>query len=225
MRDDGAGVEAEQVKRSAVRRGLITPEEAAIMPEKEALELIFAPGFSTTEEPTDVSGRGVGMDVVRANLERVNGQVEVRTKPGEGTVVTLRLPLTLAIMRALLVRCGGQTYAISTSSVEELLAMSDMTVHYVHGKPSLLFRGKVVPFFSLEGALWARERPADHHKYAILVRSVARPLALGVDGLIGEEEVVVKGMGPLLSRLKGVAGATVLAEGDPALILDVNRVV
>ncbi len=225
VEDDGAGIDAEKVKRSAIKKGLITEEAAQKMSEKDALELIFMPGFSTAEVATEVSGRGVGMDVVRSNLEKVNGQIEVRTKMGEGTTVTLRLPLTLAIMRALLVQCGDQVYAIPTSSVEEVLAMEDVTVGSIQGKPAMNVRGKVVPLVSLEGALRDDPWAGNGHKYALLTRSTDQPLAIGVDGLIGEEEVVVKEMGRMLSRLKGIAGATILAQGDPAVILDVNRVV
>ncbi|MGI6662222.1 MAG: chemotaxis protein CheW [Bacillota bacterium] len=225
VEDDGAGIDAEKVKRSAVKKGLISEEVAQKLSEKEALELIFMPGFSTSDVATEVSGRGVGMDVVRANLEKVNGQIEVRTKLGEGTVVTLRLPLTLAIMRALLVRCKEQVYAIPTSSVEEVLAMEDVTVGSVQGKPAMNVRGRVIPLISLEGALRDDLWSDNGHRYALLTRSNDQPLALGVDGLIGEEEIVVKEMGHMLSRLKGIAGATILAQGDPAVILDVNRVV
>lgn len=225
VEDDGAGIDAERLKRSAVKKGLITEEAAQRLSEKEALELIFMPGFSTSDVATEVSGRGVGMDVVRANLERVNGQIEVRTRLGQGTVVTLRLPLTLAIMRALLVRCKEEVYAIPTSSVEEVLAMADVAVGSVQGKPAMNVRGKVIPFISLVGALKDDLWSDGGHKYALLTRSNDQPLALGVDGLIGEEEIVVKEMGHMLSRLKGIAGATILAQGDPAVILDVNRVV
>ena len=225
VEDDGAGIDAEQVKRSAVKKGLISEEAAQKLSEKEALELIFMPGFSTSDVATEVSGRGVGMDVVRANLEKVNGQIEVRTKLGEGTVVTLRLPLTLAIMRALLVRCREEVYAIPTSSVEEVLAMEDVTVGSVQGRPAMNVRGRVIPLISLEGALKDDLWSDCEHRYALLTRASDQPLALGVDGLIGEEEIVVKEMGHMLSRLKGIAGATILAQGDPAVILDVNRVV
>ncbi|MGI6667555.1 MAG: chemotaxis protein CheW [Bacillota bacterium] len=225
VEDDGGGIDAERVKRSAVKKGLISEEAAQRLSEKEALELIFTPGFSTSDTATEVSGRGVGMDVVRANLERVNGQIEVRTKLGQGTLVTLRLPLTLAIMRALLVRCKEEVFAIPTSSVEEVLAMEDVTVGSVQGKPAMNVRGKVVPLISLDGALRDDLWSDNGHRYALLTRSNDRPMALGVDGLIGEEEIVVKEMGHILSRLKGIAGATILAQGDPAVILDVNRVV
>lgn len=225
VEDDGAGIDAEKVKRSAVKKGLLTEEAAQKLTEKEAVELIFMPGFSTAEVATEVSGRGVGMDVVRANLERVNGQVEVKTKLGQGTTVILRLPLTLAIMRALLVRCKDDVYAIPTSSVEEVLSMDGMAVGSIQGKPAMNVRGRVVPLVSLDGALRGSMWSSDGHRYALLTRSNDQPLALGVDGLIGEEEVVVKEMGRMLSRLKGIAGATILAQGDPAIILDVNRVV
>ena len=225
VEDDGAGIDAEVVKRSAVKKGLITEEQAQKMSEKEAVELIFLPGFSTAEKATEVSGRGVGMDVARANLERVNGRIEVKTKVGAGTQVTFRLPLTLAIMRALLVRCGQEVFAIPTSSVEEVFALRDVRVGSIQGKPAMNVRGSVVPLVSLEGALDGSMWSLNGQRYALLTRNNDRPIALGVDDLIGEEEIVVKEMGRLLSKLKGIAGATILAHGDPAVILDVNRVI
>ncbi|MGE5580745.1 MAG: chemotaxis protein CheW [Bacillota bacterium] len=225
VEDDGAGIDAERVKRSAVKKGLITEEQAQKLTEKEAVEMIFLPGFSTADKATEVSGRGVGMDVVRANLERVNGQIEVKTKLGAGTQITLRLPLTLAIMRALLVRCGKDVYAVPTSSVEEVFSMGGFDVSTIQGKPAINVRGRVVPLISLDGALRESMWELDGEKYALLTRNNEQPMALGVDDLIGEEEIVVKEMGRLLSRLKGIAGATILAQGDPAIILDVARVV
>lgn len=221
--DDGSGIDAENVKRSAIRKGLITADAAAKLSEREAMELIFMPGFSTSQVATQVSGRGVGMDVVRANLERISGHIEVRSQVGLGTSVTLRLPLTLAIMRALLVKCSNSIYAIPTSLVEEVLAVREEEVKTIRGRAALTVRGKVFPLVSLEGSL--REDPwsANGFRYAVLTRSNDEPLALGVDDLVGEEEIVVKDMGKILSRLKGVSGATILAQGDPAVILDINR--
>ncbi len=224
VEDDGSGIDPNDVKASAMRKGLITEETAAKLSDREAVELIFMPGFSTSQVATQVSGRGVGMDVVRSNLERINGHIEVSSQVGTGTAVTLRLPLTLAIMRSLLVDCSGLIYAIPTSSVEEVLVVAHDEIKTVKGRAALTVRGRVFPLVSLEGCLkddpWMRN---GNFKYAVLTRSQDEPLALGVDGLIGEEEVVVKEMGKILSRLKGIAGATILPQGDPALILDTNR--
>lgn len=226
VEDDGAGVDVEKVKESAVKKGLLSREAVSRLDEKQALELIFLPGFSTTEKPTEVSGRGVGMDVVRDNLERVNGTVEVRTRRGQGTTVTMRLPLTLAIMRALLVLAGGWVYAVPTSSVEEVVDFSSDDLQTIQGKPTIVVRGKVFPLISLqgvlEGAMWNVGRSC---QYALLTRNGKSLMALAVDDLMGEEEIVVKEMGRLLSRVRGVAGATILADGDPAVILDVNYLV
>ena len=140
VEDDGAGIDAEKVKRSAVKKGIITEEAAQKLSEKEAVELISMPGFSTNDAATEVSGRGVGMDVVRSNLERVNGQVEIKTRLGQGTTTILRLPLTLAIMRALLVQCGDNVYAIPTSSVEEVLSMDGVATGSIKGRPAMNVR-------------------------------------------------------------------------------------
>jgi len=224
VKDDGKGIDVEKLKSSAVKKGLLGEDDAARLSEREALELIFIPGFSTVERPTEVSGRGVGLDVVRANLERINGQVDIRTWPGKGTWVTLRLPLTLAIMRALLVQCGELVYAIPTFSVEEVVALRPEDQRTIHGKPAMVVRDKVFPLISLGKALWNSTWSVSHReRFALLTRSRDEPLALAVDDLLGEEEIVVKEMGRILSRLKGVAGATILAQGDPAVILDVTR--
>lgn len=186
--DDGSGIDAENVKRSAIRKGLITADAAAKLSEREAMELIFMPGFSTSQVATQVSGRGVGMDVVRANLERISGHIEVRSQVGLGTSVTLRLPLTLAIMRALLVKCSNSIYAIPTSLVEEVLAVREEEVKTIRGRAALTVRGKVFPLVSLEGSL--REDPwsANGFRYAVLTRSNDEPLALGVDDLVGRKK-------------------------------------
>lgn len=226
VEDDGAGVDVEKVKESAVKKGLLSREAVSNLDEKQALELIFLPGFSTAEKPTEVSGRGVGMDVVRENLQRVNGTVEVRTRRGQGTTVSMRLPLTVAIMRALLVLAGGWVYAVPTSSVEEVVDFSGNDLQTIQGKPTIVVRGKVFPLISLqgvlEGAMWNVGKSC---QYALLTRNGKSLMALAVDDLIGEEEIVVKEMGRLLSRVRGVAGATILADGDPAVILDVNYLV
>lgn len=223
--DDGAGLDPEKLRRAAVARGFLTEEIASNLSHQEVLNLMFAPGFSTAPVASDVSGRGVGLDVVRANLERVNGKIEVSGKPGLGTKVRLRLPLTLAIMRALLVRCGGLVYAVPTSSVEEVFSLRDFAVHTIKGKPAVNLRGRVIPLVSLEGALYGSMWDMSEHRYALLTTTANRSLAIGVDELVGEEEIVVKSMGALLSRLKGVSGATILAQGDPAVILDVQRII
>ncbi|MBE3519513.1 MAG: chemotaxis protein CheA [Firmicutes bacterium] len=226
VEDDGAGVDVEKVKEAAVKKGLMSREAVSNLDEKQALELIFLPGFSTAEKPTEVSGRGVGMDVVRENLQRVNGTVEVRTRRGHGTTVSLRLPLTVAIMRALLVLAGGWVYAVPTSSVEEVVDFSGKTLQTIQGKPTIVVRGRVFPLVSLQGVLegdmWNVGKSC---QYALLTRNGKNLMALAVDDLIGEEEIVVKEMGRLLSRVRGVAGATILADGDPAIILDVNYLV
>ena len=153
VKDDGAGIDPDRVRESAVNKGLITREAAARLSDREALELIFTPGFSTARTATEVSGRGVGLDVVRSNLERINGHIEIKSQAGIGTSVILRLPLTLAIVRALLVECSGITYAIPTSSVEEVLVVQREDIKTIKGKAALTVRGSVFPLVSLEGCL------------------------------------------------------------------------
>ncbi len=223
--DDGAGLDPEKLRKAAVSRGLVTSQQASALSDHEALNLVLAPGFSTVKTPTEMSGRGVGLDVVRANLERVNGQFEIAGAPGRGTDITMRLPLTLAIMRALLVRCGSSVYAVSTSSVEEVFSSQDFSLHTVNGKKVVNIRGKTVPFAALEAALYGTCEDPSRCNYGLLTAGGDRARALGVDELLGEEEIVVKSMGVLLSRLKGISGATILANGDPAVILDLPRII
>jgi len=224
VEDDGAGIDPEKVNEAAVRKGFMSEDAVKRLSDKEVLDLIFMPGFSTARTATEISGRGVGVDVVRSNLERVNGQLDVTSQVGVGTQVTLRLPLTLAIMRALLVKCGQLTYAIPTFSVEEVLALKTKEVKTVEGKPVINVRSRIFPLISLAGALrssmWCKD-PSE--RYALLTRTNGEPIALGVTDLVGEEEIGVKDMGRLLSGLKGIAGATILAQGDPAVIRDVTR--
>ncbi len=222
--DDGGGINGEKVRLSAVKKGLIADDASQKLSMAELVDLIFLPGFSTATVTTEVSGRGVGMDVVRANLERVNGQIEVKSELGEGTQFTLRLPLTLSIMRALLIRCGQATYAVSTSSVDEVFSLKGLKVGTVHGKPAMNLRGRVVPVISLAGVLKGNSWERNGSGYILLTRTHDRPLALAVDDLLGEEEIVVKELKAPLSRIRGIAGATILAEGEPAVILDVNRI-
>jgi len=224
VEDDGAGMDPERIRRTAVKKGLITEEASRKLSEQEICELVFLPGLSTASETTEVSGRGVGMDVARQNLERVNGRIELWTRPGEGTQVTLRLPLTLSIMRALLVKCADEVYAIPTSSVEEIFSLKDQSIGSVRGKQAMKVRDRIVPLVSLKGVLSDSPWQRDGSRYALLTRTQAQPVALGVEELLGEEEIVVKELRGLLSRVRGVAGATILAEGDPAVILDINRI-
>jgi two-component system chemotaxis sensor kinase CheA len=200
------------------------------MPDQEAVQLIFAPGLSTAQTLSDVSGRGVGMDVVRANVERINGSVEVETRRGVGTTFTIRLPLTLAIVQSLLVRVAGGTYALPIHSVTETLRIEQAQIHRVNHREAIQLRNAVLPLvslrrvFGMENADEPEVGAADGSRLVVAVHSNsqnARQVGLIVDGLVGEQEIVIKPLGHLVGDVAGVSGAAILGDGSVALIVDV----
>ncbi|MDN5294307.1 MAG: two-component system, chemotaxis family, sensor kinase CheA [Eubacteriales bacterium] len=220
--DDGKGIDVEKVKESAVKKGLISPEHAARMSEKEALNLIFASGLSTAQKVTDVSGRGVGMDVVRTNIEKINGTIEINTVPGQGTEFRLKLPLTLAIIRALLVSLGNNVYAIPLSSVDETLRLNWDAVEKVSNKEVIVVRGRVLPLLKLDEVFSLKIGAQKREKIFVVVVSVGgEQMGIVVDRLVGEQEIVIKSLGNYIGDVPGISGATILGDGSVALILDV----
>ncbi|MBD3177431.1 MAG: chemotaxis protein CheA [Armatimonadia bacterium] len=231
--DDGRGIDPEKVKAAAIRRGQLTEEVAARMSRREVYDLIFAPGTSTADQITDVSGRGVGMDIVKTNIERLNGQIDIQSQVGVGTTMAVRLPLTLAIIQALMVSSRQRIYAIPLSAVEETERRPRSDVDTVRGRETITVRDKVIPLIDLSGALsYSREvpPPEESDQLYIVVVSVGEKLAgLIVDRLVGEQEVVIKSLGKFIGEIHGISGATILGDGTVALIVDVgallNRVV
>ena len=228
VEDDGRGIDPEALRRAAVERGILTPEAAPGLSDAEARLLIFAPGFSTAGRVTDVSGRGVGMDVVRTNIERLGGRVKVDSTPGVGTRISLTLPLTLAIVEAMVVRAGEATYALPVTGVVETLRTPSEAVAWIGGRSVLLVRGQVVALDSLEAAL-GRPGGAGIGSRAeldvVVVRSGDRQLALVVDGFVGNQEIVLKSLGSFVGRPAGIAGATIMADGSVALVIDIPALV
>jgi two-component system chemotaxis sensor kinase CheA len=230
VEDDGRGIDVESLKAGAVRKGVITAAEAAALPREEALHLIYQPGLSTARSVTDISGRGVGMDIVRANLERLNGTITVETWPGRGTRFEIGLPLTLAIVSALLVRVGREagappvTFAIPLNSVTEAARVAGRDVHWVNQRPVVRHRAQVLPLMHLSDlfrpeAAW---KPAVSADYALVaLRWGKLQLGVVVDALLGEQDVVVKPLGPLAGEGSGVAGTVILGDGQVALVADV----
>jgi two-component system chemotaxis sensor kinase CheA len=217
--DDGRGIDPHKMCAAAVRKGLLTSEAAGRLSDEEAINLIFAPGFSSTEQVTDVSGRGVGMDIVRTNIERANGAVAVATSLGEGTTFTIRLPLTLAIIRALLVRVGEGIFTIPLASVQETMRVSTETIRTVQRREVVLVRGQALPLVRLAHLF----RPAEWC-YIVAVRTGRSDLGLVVDALVGEQEVVIKSISGALGEVEGIAGATILGDGRVSMIVDVPKV-
>jgi len=231
--DDGRGVDAERVRAKAVERGLISPEKAERLTFQECVELIFEPGLSTAAQTTEVSGRGVGMDIVRRDIESLSGHIEVESHPGEGTTFRMRLPLTLATFRGLLVGCGRTTYAIPLTYVRETLRANADEMHMVGGKQVMHLRARdaVLPVIWLDEALGRTERSTELRipSYVVVVRASdsesERPMAVAVDRLIDQQDIVVKSLGGFLGRTHGVAGASILGDGQVVLILDIPTLI
>jgi two-component system chemotaxis sensor kinase CheA len=228
--DDGAGLNAERIRKKAVERSLITSEQAARMADREIFNLIFLPGFSTAEKVTNVSGRGVGMDVVKTNVEKIGGTVDVQSTLGQGTTVRVKIPLTLAIIPALVVTCGGDRYAIPQVSLLELVRIKadDVAkgIELVHGAPVYRLRGRLLPLVYLSRALNlpADSRPAmekDGAVNIVVVQADERQFGLVVDQINDTEEIVVKPLRKQLKMLKTFAGSSIMGDGKVALILDV----
>jgi two-component system chemotaxis sensor kinase CheA len=221
--DDGAGIDAAHVRRKAVARGLLKGDEA--LTEREVVQLIFAQGFSTREAVTEVSGRGVGLDVVLKSIERLNGLVEVETVPGVGTKFIIQLPLTLAIIAALLVEVAGRTYAIPLGSVVESLKFTADDVHTINGRETLRIRDRIVPLVRLAGFFGLDSRTSSSvagRQYAVVLGRGDKRVGVVVDRLQGQQEVVIKALDPAVSGTTvGMAGATIMGDGRVVLILDV----
>ncbi|HPJ25542.1 MAG TPA: chemotaxis protein CheA [Synergistaceae bacterium] len=222
VRDDGKGIDTKVVRKKAVERGMLTAEEAAALTEEEAIRLVFLPGFSTAKEVTDVSGRGVGMDAVKSKVESLGGQFQVESAVGKGTRVLIRLPLTLAIVLALLIQVGEEIYAISLENVEETLLVQKDEIKYVHGTPVTNVRGEILSLKKLSAILQSEVKDDEAQEYPVVVVKLGRNrVGFIVDELVGQQEIVIKPLGKLLSKVRGMAGATILGDGNVALILDV----
>jgi two-component system chemotaxis sensor kinase CheA len=223
VKDDGAGIDPEKVKSKAIEKGVITPEQAASMTDTEAVQIVMMPGFSTAEKITDLSGRGVGTDAVKNKVEALGGQFQIYSKFGSGTRVVIRLPLTLAIVLALLIKVGDETYAISLENVEETLLVHKKDIKYVHGTPVTTVRGEILPLSDLSAIIGTPgERPDVDENPVVVVRVGRERSRVGflVDAFVGQQEIVIKPLGKLLLKVKGIAGATILGDGNVALILD-----
>jgi two-component system chemotaxis sensor kinase CheA len=221
IEDDGRGMQVEKIKAKALARGVASAAELAAMEPREAFNLIFLPGFSTADQVTDVSGRGVGMDVVRTNIRRINGTVEVDSQLGQGSVITIKLPLTIAIIQALLVEVERATYAIPLGSVIEAVKIRKSDIKTINGREMLNLRERVLPLLRLAEEF---EIPADRDRpvsYVVVIATGDRQFGLVVDRLRSQEEVVIKSMGEYLTDIKGIAGATITGEGKVVLILDI----
>ncbi|MDD6810916.1 MAG: chemotaxis protein CheA [Lachnospiraceae bacterium] len=226
VRDDGNGIDTEAVKNKAIDRGVITPEQAEIMSEKEIIDLLFNAGFSTAKVVSDVSGRGVGLDVVKSKIEALSGEVEVKSKLGEGSTWIIRLPLTLAIIQALMVDIGNEKYAISLGSIQTIEDIPVSDVKLVQNKEVIHLRGSVIPLIRLNEILDipSKKDPQDN-LIVVIVKKGDKLAGLVIDELIGQQEIVIKSMGKYINKCKIISGATILGDGEVALILDANALI
>ena len=222
--DDGSGINADKIRNKAVEKGMVTRDEADALPDADAVRLIFLPGFSTAETITDVSGRGVGMDVVRSKIESLGGHVDVETKIDEGSVFKIKLPLTLAIIQAMLVKVQNEMYAIPLGSIDSTINITPNDIKTVQNKEVIVLRGQIIPIARLGEVLSVPkgEDSGEEDIFVVVVHVGDHKIGIVVDNLIGQQEIVIKTLGKLLSGLKMLAGATVLGDGHVAMILDVS---
>jgi two-component system chemotaxis sensor kinase CheA len=217
--DDGKGMNAERLRAKALQKGLISDEEANTMDERQSLALVFLPGFSTKDVASDVSGRGVGMDVVKTNIQKLNGSIDIKSEPGKGTTFVISLPLTLAILPVLLVQLGAQPFAVPLSMVREILPIDVDQVQEVGGRATMVVRGEVMPIFPIAHLLgWTPEKVPE---YGVLMQTSDQTFILAIDGFMGREDAVIKSLEGF--RPKGVAGVTTLSNGQIVLILDMKE--
>ena len=221
--DDGNGIDVAAVRDKAVERGVITAEQAENMSQKEIINLLFLPSFSMAKKITDISGRGVGLDVVKSNVEALGGDVEVRTQLGEGTTFIVRLPLTLAIIQALMVEIRDEKYAIALGSISNIESIPLTQIKYVQAQEVIHLRGAVIPLIRLDQVLDMEEKQEEPENLTVVIVKKGDSLAgLVVDNLIGQQEIVIKSLGKYINNNKIISGATILGDGEVALILDVN---
>ncbi|MDB4896094.1 MAG: CheA signal transduction histidine kinase [Firmicutes bacterium] len=228
VRDDGRGMDPQRIRTSAVRKGLITEDAARRMPDHEVINLVWAPGFSTAEQVSDISGRGVGLDVVQKNIEKLNGSVEIRTEVGKGTEFRVKLPLTLAIIRSLQVQVLDTTYCMPLSSVVETDRIPVSAIQTVRQREVIVKRGEVIPILRLIEA-FELERPEGYVEpdeyFVVIVSVMGKQIGIVVDTLIGEGDVVIKPLGTFIGDVPGISGATIMGDGDVAIILDISSLI
>ena len=223
--DDGAGIDADKIRRKAVEKGMVTQEEADRLDDADAVRLIFLPGFSTAEQITDISGRGVGMDVVRSKIEALSGHVDVETHIDEGSVFKIKLPLTLAIIQAMLVQVQEEMYAIPLGSIDSTINIEPGDIQTVQNKEVIVLRGEIIPIIRMEEALQVPHTKDSDELFVVVVHAGEAKAGIVVDNLIGQQEIVIKTLGNLFAGLKLFGGATVLGDGKVALILDVATMI
>ncbi|HHS48685.1 MAG TPA: chemotaxis protein CheA [Desulfurella acetivorans] len=228
VEDDGKGMDQEKIKQKAIENAIITPQEASQMSENDIFNLVFLPGFSTASQVSSLSGRGVGMDVVKTNIEKLNGIISIKSRINEGTKIIIKIPLTLAIIQSLLVKVVGSLFAIPLANVIETVRIALSDIEHIQNKDVLRLRGSIVPLVYLGDILKISQDKRTLSKdemYVVIVSSAEKQLGLVVDALVNQEEVVIKPLGSYLGKVKSIAGATIMGDGSVALILDVVSII
>ncbi|RLL46684.1 chemotaxis protein CheA [Oceanobacillus piezotolerans] len=229
IEDDGAGINRNKVQAKAIEKGLVTLEEAESMTDVEIAQFILASGFSTADKVSDISGRGVGLDVVKSKIESLGGQINIETKEGSGSIFSIQLPLTLSIIATLLVKVSSETYAIPLSSIIETVLLDESQIMTAHGKPVMDFRGQVIPLVSLSDIFQVpaieENENTDTYTAIVVVKKGDKLTGLIVDSFIGQKEVVLKSLGNYLRDVFAISGATILGDGEVALIIDPNALI
>ncbi|AGB19039.1 chemotaxis protein CheA [Thermoanaerobacterium thermosaccharolyticum] len=221
--DDGSGINFEKVKNKAYEKGMLSADEVEELSNEKLIKLLFEPGFSTSDTISDISGRGVGLDVVKNKIESLNGSIEVKTEVDKGTKFIIKLPLTLAIIQALLVMVGNEKYAFPLNSISEIVNKNKNEIHLVQGKEVVMYRGKVIPLIRLHNILDLKSNEDSDNFICVIIKKGDNLAACSVDELIGQQEIVIKPLGKYLSNVKIIAGATILGDGQVALIIDSNN--
>ncbi len=228
IEDDGKGIDPDVIKNKAVSKGLITKEKAEELSKQEIFNLIFLPGFSTAEVVTNISGRGVGMDVVKTNVTKLRGTIEIDSIPKVGTKISIRLPLTLAIISGLVVKVQKEQFVIPLSLVIEVIRVHKDNIYYVNQKPNIKLRDKVIPIVSLREKVLKEkngQKNNSEYQYVVIVGLAEKQIGLEVDGLVGQKEIVIKSLGNLIGKIPGIAGSSILGDGSIILILDVAEII
>ncbi|MBU8789176.1 chemotaxis protein CheA [Oceanobacillus caeni] len=227
IEDDGAGINREKVQMKAIEKGLILAEEAELLSDDEIANFILSSGFSTADQISDISGRGVGLDVVKSKMEALGGEISIKTEKGKGSIFSIQLPLTLSIIATLLVKVKHETYAIPLSSIIETVLLQDEQILSAHGRKVMDFRGQVVPLVSLSEVFEVPIREEKNEKYhaVVVVKKGEKLTGLIVDSFIGQKEVVLKSLGSYLKDVFAISGATILGDGEVALIIDPNALI
>ncbi|NLJ79164.1 MAG: chemotaxis protein CheA [Tissierellia bacterium] len=223
--DDGRGLDSDRIKEEAIQKGIIDAQEAELLTREESISLLFTPGFSTANEVSGVSGRGVGLDVVKNKIESINGSIELDSQLYRGTKFTIRLPLTLAIIQALLVKLDDEIYAIPLGSITEIIRTTEEDIKNVYDQEVILYRGRTIPIIKLNRILGLDEGEEMEERVVVIARKGEKQAALLVDDLIGQQEIVIKPLGKYLSNIDYLSGATILGNGNISLILDVNSII